>query len=161
MQQDKMTIASNSAPIGNLLHYLPAPRHANMPQGRFRPTSIESLSLNVAARILRNSLAKPLKILHEDHFVEDLSEEMHRSSLLLSMAEKGNDDASQTNKVAFQTLLDWKNIVDAVRQAEKKMKDLIPTLSGSNDELFEKLTSREEWYLRCDFDCKSLLNLMP
>lgn len=132
-----------------------------MPSGRFDPTTIESLLLDAAARILRNSLAKPLIIQLDDYFYQELSEAMHRSSLLLSMAEKGNDDASQTTKVAFQTLLDWKNTVDAVRQAEKKLKDLVPTLSGSNDELFERITSREEWYLRCGTDCKYLINLMP
>lgn len=132
-----------------------------MPSGRFDPTTIESLLLDAVARILRNSLAKPLRIQLDDYFYQELNEEMHRSSLLLSMAEKGNDDASQTTKVAFQTLLDWKNTVDAVRQAEKKLKDLVPTLSGSNDELFERITSREEWYLRCGTDCKFLINLMP
>lgn len=132
-----------------------------MPSSRFDPATIESLLLNGAARILRNALATPLSVQLEDFFINDLSEEIQRSSLLLSMAEKGKDDASQTTKVAFQTLLDWKFAVDTVRQVEKKLKDSLPTLSASNDELFEKITSREEWYLRCSIDCKSLITPMP
>lgn len=131
-----------------------------MPSSRFDPATIESLLLNVAARILRDSSETSLSIQLEDFFFRDLSEEIQRSALLLSMPEKSKDDASQTNKVAFQTLLDWQNAVDAARQIEKKLDDLVPTLSGSNGELFEKITSREEWYLRCSIDCKSPIHLM-
>lgn len=86
---------------------------------------------------------------------------MRRSCGLLSMAKKGEDDASQTKKVANQVLLEYANTMKAMQEAEQALKDLAPVLAGSNEELLEKVASREDWYLRCDMYCKSPITLTP
>lgn len=128
------------------------------PSTLFDPADIESSLLKVSERISKKTSAKFLSIHDDSSLTDELSEVMHRSSLLLAMAKDGKDDASQTETLATQVLLEWTNTVNAVRQAEKTMKDLVPLLKGSNNELFEKVTSRENWYLRCDIHCKSLIN---
>ncbi|KAI7083476.1 hypothetical protein KC356_g7545 [Hortaea werneckii] len=120
------------------------------PSTLFDPANIESSLLKVSERISKRTSAEFLSIHDDPALTDELSEVMHRSSLLLAMAKDGKDDASQNETLATQVLLEWTNTVNAVRQAEKTMKDLVPLLKGSNNELFEKVTSRENWYLRCD-----------
>lgn len=115
-----------------------------MPSTLYDPAYIESSLLNAATRISKKTSAKFPSIHSNSFLIEDLSEEMRRSSFLLSMAKKGKDDTSQTEEVATQALLEWTNTVDAIRRAEKTLKNLVSIWRESNDKLFEKVTSRDD-----------------
>lgn len=135
-----------------------------MPNSQYAVANIDLA--NIEPSLLE--VAKTLSTVHSARFLEfeaglctKLSAEMRRSCHLLSMAKKGEDDASQTEKVATQALLEYVNTMKAMQEAEQALKDLAPVLAGSNDELFERVVSGEDWYLRCDIFGKLLTISTP
>lgn len=131
-----------------------------LPIIRFDPADIESSLPDVAARISYKS-ATFLSSHRQPGLKNQLSGEMRRSSRLLAAAEKGEDNASLTRKAATQAVMEWINTMDTIAKAEKVLRDLTPVLAGSNDELFEKIISRQDWYSQFDICCKSLVTLTP
>ena len=76
----------------------------------------------------------------------DLNAEICRSYRLLQLAGK-DDDTGPAKKAIGQAMREFYKAKLAMRQAEQALKNLVPVLHLENDELGERLTWPEHWYL--------------